>query len=220
MKGDPIGGPILDRIWVQILTGISNSLPEVREQLMRDQGNLCAYCQRRIPCTMAQPHLPDMHVEHWRTQSHDDESTRQWSNLLAVCPGNPTLEDGSARESLHCDTSRGNAPLFLHPVYGQGPDPRKHLRYDYEGGIHASDGPNEYKVNNDLRLLNLDAPRLRRILRDLLRDKLKTGGFKANAIRDFYRRYAPKQDANSLECCQVARFYLTRWARQQGITLE
>ena len=41
MKGDPLGGPILDRIWVQILTGISTDPERLPKAPLRRNGRLC-----------------------------------------------------------------------------------------------------------------------------------------------------------------------------------
>jgi uncharacterized protein (TIGR02646 family) len=60
----------------------------IRESLVRDQGGLCAYCQRRItldeePTTG----LPQMKIEHWRPRSDPDTRPFVWLDLLGVCRG-------------------------------------------------------------------------------------------------------------------------------------
>ena len=197
---------------------------EIRVVLLADQGHLCAYCQRRIPCTMNQTSSPGMRVEHWLAQSSFKNSDLQWSNLLAVCPGNPRMESGTPSDEVHCDSSRGNHPLFLHPVEGQGPDPLRHLSYNHEGKARPADTScNQESVEIDIHQLNLNCHRLRqarRELHDLLVKKLQTEQFSPTALRQAYRKYAPRQGQPSPQFCEVARHYLRRWARKKKIELE
>jgi len=105
----------------------------IREALVRDQGGLCAYCQRRIeahedPVTGRS----QMKIEHWIPRAESAEHHFIWSNLIGVCLGTSgDVSEAAARSTTsHCDASRGDK-LFLHPVQGRGPDPREHLRVRY-----------------------------------------------------------------------------------------
>ncbi|MBT9584236.1 TIGR02646 family protein [bacterium] len=196
---------------------------EIREQLLADQGFLCAYCQRRIPCAMAESYYPGMHVEHWLAQSTDTTASMQWSNLLGVCPGEPPLEAGTPHGPNHCDRSRGHRELFLHPIEGRGADPRTHITYNHEGRIGPSAGGNADAVRRDIASLNLNHWRLRLIrreLRDFLRERLTRRGFSLATLREHYREYSPRQDQHSHPLCEVARCYLRSWARKKGASLE
>lgn len=102
-----------------------------------------------------------MKVEHWRAQSSGEDDLR-WTNLLGVCPGDERLETGAHHGERHCDTSRGDQTLFLHPVEGQGPSPRDHLRYSASGEVSPKDTARQRSVSADIEALNLNAARLRR----------------------------------------------------------
>jgi len=134
----------------------------IREALVRDQGALCAYCQRRIRTDRADTTgAVQMKIEHWIPRSESAEHHFRWTNLLGVCMGTTAAVDSAEPGPVrHCDTSRGNARLFLHPVAGQGPDPRAHVRYTGAGRIEAD--PADERVASDLRALNLNAAPLRR----------------------------------------------------------
>jgi uncharacterized protein (TIGR02646 family) len=152
---------------------------------VRDQGGLCAYCQRRItldddPSTR----LPQMKIEHWRARSDPETRPFGWSDLLGVCRGISSDSSGAPapRQTEHCDTSRGDRKLFLHPVEGRGPDPREHLRYAKDGT--ASAAIPDPRVDDDLSALNLNARslvRARGVVLDEAWKRLKHSGF---AIRD------------------------------------
>jgi uncharacterized protein (TIGR02646 family) len=191
---------------------------KVREALLRDQGRLCAYCQRRIPLKDGR-----MKVEHWSAQSGGEGELR-WTNLLGVCLGDAAIETGSATGERHCDTARGDKKLFLHPVEGQGPSPREYLGYTAEGEARppkekadASDA-----VEGDIRALNLNVPRLRRARREVyeaLKRRLDKTGWHAAALRAEYRAASLLPGVQALEHCEVVRYHLQRWARRQNIVL-
>ena len=150
----------------------------VREALVRDQGALCAYCQRRIKPTI------EMKIDHWLPRSDPDGGKAGellWHNLVGACRG--VTSGGIHGTSRHCDTSRGDRPtneqrLHLHPVEGRGPDPRTHVRYQANGAAFAF--PPNPAVDNDLALLNLNCEYLRESRSQIiarLEERLKMVGF-------------------------------------------
>jgi uncharacterized protein (TIGR02646 family) len=181
--------------------------------LLADQGHLCAYCQRRL-------RDDEPKVEHWHPQS-SGERDRQWTNLLAVCSGRTVNEKG--RPEPHCDVSRGDQPLFLHPVHGQGPDPCAHLKYSREGEcVAVPDRANVDRVKADITALCLNAWRLKRgrkVVLDTLRDALERESFSTHALRREYRRHALVRGQSAPEHAEVVRYHLRRWARQKNLTL-
>jgi uncharacterized protein (TIGR02646 family) len=188
----------------------------VREATLRDQGHLCAYCQRRIPTRDGR-----MKVEHWLAQSGGKDVLR-WSNLLGVCLGDERAETGSLQGERHCDTSRGDAVLFLHPVEGQGPSPRDHLRYTAGGEALPKNTPQESFVRGDIDALNMNAARLRRertVVYDELKRRLDRAGWNAKALRDEHRACRIEPGVRASPQCEVARYHIERWARHRGLEL-
>jgi len=193
-----------------------NDKDGVRDAILRDQGRLCAYCQRRIPSSDGR-----MKVEHWRAQSGGSDMLR-WTNLLGVCLGDETTETGSLKGERHCDTSRGDVALFLHPVEGQGPSPRDHLTYSAEGEVRPKDSPLKKSVKSDIDALNMNAVRLRRerrIVRDELSRRLERAGWTAKALRDEHRAAHLQPGVRAPAQCEVVRYHVERWARQRDLTL-
>ncbi len=182
----------------------------LHDELLRDQGDLCAYCQRRIRSG------PSMHVEHWRARSTHDADQLRWKNLLGVCSG----ASGGER---HCDASRGNAALFLHPVDGEGPSPIDALRYRDDGSVVPEhDAPAQSSIATDLSLLRLDCESLRRSRKavlDALRERLKRKGFTPREVRALYGGHSQSAQRDRPEHAEVVRHVLARWARKRDIAL-
>jgi len=189
---------------------------QVRGALVRDQGNLCAYCQRRIPTRDDR-----MKVEHWLAQSGGKDKLR-WGNLLGVCLGDEGAESGSPAGELHCDTARGDKELFLHPVEGSGPSALDHLGYTPEGKVRPKETQQRAAVQRDITALNLNAARLqreRRIVYDELKRRLDRAKWSARALREEFRGAGVHAGAPSLPQCEVVRYHLRRWARQRALHL-
>ena len=191
----------------------------IRAALVRDQGYLCAYCQRRIdPSVISDTGVHEMKIEHWIPRSAGQHHFT-WSNLLGVCSGTSATTGADAR-IRHCDTSRGNTPLFLHPVAGQGGDPRVHVRYTGTGQVEPL-APHP-RVDADIRALNLNAPHLRRGRRevlDALRERLQRQGASVHELRKIARRHKLVPGTRTPEHAELVRYYVNKKLRSLGQTL-
>ncbi len=192
----------------------------LREALVRDQGALCAYCQRRIAAAI-EPATgrSRMKIEHWAARSdHGEDRQLAWSNLLGVCLGGApaTSDAGPSPIVRHCDESRGARPLFLHPVDGQGPDPRTHLRYGKDGNVEPAP---DARVEADIVALNLRAARLRRgraAVLDALWDRLRREDFSTAALRRVARQHRIVAGETAPEHAEFVRYHVLRKLRQRG----
>lgn len=191
------------------------------EALLAEQGHVCAYCQRVIPVTPVVG--KGMHVEHWLPRASGGGAF-EWTNLLGVCPGDETAETGALRGERHCDTSKADTHLFLHPVVGKGPSPVAHLAYTTEGeAVPIGESTAVVaKVAEDIETLKLSADRLMRGRVDVyetLKDWLDRKGWTEANLRRLYREYAHQPGAHRPAYAEVARYYLRRWARRKNFTL-
>jgi uncharacterized protein (TIGR02646 family) len=193
----------------------------IREALVRDQAGLCAYCQHRIkadndPATGR----PQMKIEHWLPRADFPEHHLTWSNLLGVCLGG--AHDGPeprGNHALHCDASRGNLPLFLHPVDGQGPDPREHLSYTKNGRVEPRQP--DARIDADIRALNLNAVRLtraRKAVFDALWEHLKRSDFATSALRRLARDHRLTPGTQARDHSELVRYHVLKKLRQRGET--
>lgn len=192
----------------------------LREALVRDQGGLCAYCQRRIsggldPATGQ----PLMKIEHWAARTVDPTRQLAWTNLVGVCtggaPGAPDTGPGPIER--HCDVSRGAQRLFLHPVEGQGADPRQHLRYTKRGDVDAT--PSDSRVESDIVALNLRAARLRRgraAVFDEVFARLTRARFSTQELRRIEGANRIHPGTTTPEHAEFVRYHIRRWLHRRG----
>lgn len=199
----------------------------IRAVLARDQGWLCAYCQSRIKPEDSAAGISQMKIEHWNARNPEPGTGLKnhshhflWSNLLGVCPG-VSAEQGTPanRNVAHCDTSRHNAALFLHPVEGQGPDPREHLRYTKDGYV-ASSVQNDL-IDKDIVVLNLNADPLVRTREAVLEEvwkKLKRANFAIGALRKLEQSLKITRGVQARPYAEFLRYHVRKKIHQQGHT--
>lgn len=110
----------------------------LRTSLVEEQGEICAYCMRRIKNDSTTK------IEHYTPR--DSENELDYNNLLAVCSGNM----GQPYNLQTCDTRKGNIPIYINP---QQKSHIMKIKYRKDGTIESSDP----KANRDINeILNLN----------------------------------------------------------------
>ena len=121
---------------------------EVKDSLMKEQGKICCYCERRLTDE-------DSHIEHFKPQSEEDVDPLDYTNILCSCQNQ--LKKGVSR---HCGHSKDNwfdEDLLISPLY---PDCEGRFAYTGDGEIRPV---NEFdtaatrtieKLKLDIELLN------------------------------------------------------------------
>ncbi|OQW89596.1 MAG: hypothetical protein BWK78_07725 [Thiotrichaceae bacterium IS1] len=134
---------------------------DLRQQLLEEQGYLCAYCMTRIPNDRCPPNNEfKMKIEHWHCQSNYPEDQLNYKNLLAVCCGN----EGQSFDQ-HCDTRKGNSDLKYNPANPADEVEDKIEYYSFDGSIFSKDR----EFNEQLSLvLNLNHARFKRNRKSVL----------------------------------------------------
>ncbi|MCU7814974.1 MAG: TIGR02646 family protein [Candidatus Thiodiazotropha sp. (ex Rostrolucina anterorostrata)] len=120
----------------------------VKQALMREQGEICCYCERRLTDD-------DSHIEHFRPQSDPDVDSLDFGNMLCSCQNR--LQRGEPR---HCGNSKSawfDKILLISPL-----DAGCESRFAYNGDGHIkpkldADGA----ASETIRRLALDIPKLR-----------------------------------------------------------
>lgn len=111
----------------------------IREALCREQGYLCAYCMQSIEphgYIESLHHLRGMKIEHFETRKAHPRRMYDWDNLLAVCPG---ITIGPSGRVFHCDTSRSDKPLHIHPAKID-PNPEEIFNYQWKDTRRDDEG--------------------------------------------------------------------------------
>jgi len=116
---------------------------KVRENLVKEQRDLCAFCGARIFDGALK-----MKIAHWYPQKAPGGSARclEYMNMLGACLGG----EGRPDDEQHCDTHQKNKPLSRNPA-----DPAHNIESFIEfvyftGEIHSSDK----KLNQEIGAYN------------------------------------------------------------------
>lgn len=118
---------------------------ELRSNLLKEQGYLCAYCMKRIRESR------DIKIEHYVARNAENQLL--YDNLLAVCTGNETLPDERGKvdpKRFTCDSKKKNQVLHIDP---QNRADMETIYYDNQGKIYSSNS--EYQEDLD-KILNLN----------------------------------------------------------------
>lgn len=174
------------------------SIPALREALLREQGHLCAYCMRRIDTR-------SMKIEHLACQSQYPEKQFEYNNLLACCSGESCGE-------RHCDTSKGDRMLTISPLR---PECIKSLSYSTTG-ILSSDRPVWDREINEVLNLNIHILKDNRkaILQSLIHI-LRSIGYTSSALSRQLSRYQALDSSGKRKAyCGIAIWYLEKKLKQ------
>ena len=124
-------------------------LKDIREQMWKEQGCLCAYCMKKINTSSV------VRIEHCRPRHphdevwHDKKATLDFKWMLGVCYGN-SLTKGVKPEDTTCDAHRGNTELTVNPFDELSV---KKIKYRENGSIYSDD----VEINKDVTAnLNLN----------------------------------------------------------------
>lgn len=133
------------------------SIPELVDSLLEEQGYICAYCMRRIPCkdrlykkdgTTYVLTDENHRVEHIHSRENHDDKKLDYSNMVICCPGHIGNED-------HCDRLKGSKDVTFSPL---DPNFIATLSYKTDGEIVSSNEQYNKEIN---KVLNLNTPILK-----------------------------------------------------------
>lgn len=177
----------------------------VRESLMREQGNICAYCMGRLE--KDQTKIEHIIPRNPKEKEKDTKLSLDYKNMLAVCKGN----EGAPFLQTTCDTHRGNTPLTITPL-----DSRliEQIAYKANGTIYS----NHTEIHKDLdKTLNLNCsavslPECRkaaldRLKNDLLQEKRK-GNWTKEMLNKYKRKITERSDGNYTPYLGILLWYL------------
>jgi len=176
---------------------------DIRDQLVAEQGYLCAYCMGRI-----EPDDRNMKVEHWHSRKKYPAQQFSYANLLGCCCGN----EGQPDTNAHCDTKKRDADLLYNPAE-PGHHPRLKIRYELSGTIKSEDTLFDRQLNE---ILNLNYSRLKENRKAVWSSVTKTlaaipGKVSRADIEGLLSKWQQKKAEGKLpEYCGVAQYYLKK----------
>lgn len=176
---------------------------DIRNQLLEEQGYLCAYCMQRLENDCLK-----VKIEHWHCQDNYPEEQLEYKNMLAVCLGN----QGNPIEKQHCDTLKGNKDLIYHPANPQHNIEDK-IKYLGDGTIRSDD----MTLNKELdTVLNLNYFMLKQNRKEVLNSIFKAlncekGTRTKIELRKILEKWLNKnQQGKFEEYCGVAIYYIKK----------
>jgi len=139
---------------------------ELKNSLMREQGYLCCYCERRLTDS-------DSHIEHFQPQSDPAVDPLDHGNLLCSCQNQ--MKKGEPRHCGNLKADWFDPALLISPL-----DPTCESRFKFEGdGLIKPADPDDLAAHETIARLGLDLPKLNDLrvnaIEPFLDDSLTTG---------------------------------------------
>ncbi len=199
------------------IEGKKNNYDNILEDLLEEQGFLCAYCMRTIESKNAT-------IEHIIGQKYIDDNKKDigkredtnYQNMLAVCLGQYCKKITKAKEKLHCDSSRSKyqkkRPLLnISPLNRQQ---MNNIKFSQSGVIYYENIDDETEISFDLnKVLNLNCEnikeerkRISNIVKSLLIKHKFDKKFANNQLE-----YWESRNGSYKEYCQVAIYLLRKY---------
>jgi len=173
---------------------------DIRTQLLKEQGYLCAYCMQRI--------VDDQFitkVEHWHCQDNYETEQLNYTNMLAVCLG-------TTQGCIHCDTKKANLNIKYNPAEPIHRIESK-IKYSTSGKVESIEDDFNTQLNN---ILGLNCSRLvenRKATIDAVQRGLnKKIGTRTNSeINSEFEKWSSiNTDGYKKEYCGVALYFLRK----------
>lgn len=193
------------------------STEDLVNSLLEEQGYICAYCMRRIPCrdriyekdgvnyTLTKE---DHRVEHLLSREKHSDLQLQYANMVICCPGHIGSEE-------HCDRLKGSNDISFKPT-----DLTfiKTIQYTSRGRISSTNEKADKEINE---LLNLNTELLVKNRASALAqaiveiNKHSEGKWTKALIEKFIDRYCSAQkDGKKKEFCGIVVYMLQKKLRQ------
>lgn len=177
----------------------SSCKKDIRQQLLEEQGHLCAYCMSRIS-------ERKMKIEHYESQSLHVEKQLDYGNMLGVCKG------GEGLGYATCDTARTPENLKVNPQQEQSV---KLINYRPDGTITSDDDD----IKHDLQFsLNLNHPYLKHNRREAnnnfirILEKKRSGTWKKTQLETIRKSLVEQE--KRMPYCGIILFNLDRKLRR------
>ena len=117
------------------------SIPELVDSLLKEQGYICAYCMRRIPCKDNISN-ENHRVEHILSREKHPDKKLDYKNMVICCPGH-------IGEENHCDRLKGDRDISFN-LFDE--NFIRTLSYKSDGKIISSNVTFDNEINEVLNL--------------------------------------------------------------------
>ncbi|WP_159471210.1 hypothetical protein [Dyadobacter sp. 3J3] len=120
-------------------------IPKLRKALLKEQGNICAYCMREIPLSKRDINLSETSkIEHIKSREFHSDEQLDYDNMVICCPG---CIDGND----HCDKSKKSQEISFSPF---DPNVQNSITYGSKDGSIRSNREDWDRDINQILCLN------------------------------------------------------------------
>jgi len=139
---------------------------DLKQALLKEQGNICGYCMQRISIELNQNNKPKIEVEHIKSQKNYPDKSLDYNNMVGVCNGN-------SRGIEHCDKSK--KAFELKKLIPTNKNCENLITYSTSGYINSKSKNKEVEndINTVLKLNNQNLVEIRKNTIDLVHKKLE-----------------------------------------------
>ena len=179
---------------------------DIRKNLLKEQGYLCAYCMRRID-------IKHMKIEHWYPEDLlSDSECLEYKNMLGACEGHIV---GTSGCDDTCDTQKGSKIITINP---QDEVTLNKIQYkSATGEIYSNDETIQKDLDKTLNL-NSEKHSLKRNRKAMLNSAInemcklqKNGIWKKKNIEDMIAYYQSKDsEGKKKEYAGIVLWYLQK----------
>jgi uncharacterized protein (TIGR02646 family) len=180
------------------------SITELREALLEEQGYICAYCMRRIPAKDVNVDATSK-IEHIKSQVDRPDLQLNYANMAICCPGN-------LNDEAHCDKLKGSRSVSFNL---QTATLQQSITYaSLDGSISSSN----HIWNNEMNeILNLNHGLLKANRKEALSgiiDYLNAAGWTTQAINAKLNLWRQRNaEGKYFQFCGIVIWYLEKKLR-------
>lgn len=187
------------------------SFPEkevIRDQLIKEQHGLCAYCMSRISNVKEYKDsilYEHCKIEHFKPQSKYPGEQLNYKNLLGCCNGN----EGKPFKFQTCDTHKGDNDLLFNPADLSDYN-KMNIKFHKDGTIHSGNVVFDKQLDEVLNLNTYELKSSRKAVLDAAFNILnkKVGQRSNSEINKLISKYSAIKDGKHKEFYYVVVYYL------------
>lgn len=179
---------------------------DIRNQLLEEQGFLCAYCMRRIS-------IEKMKIEHWYPEDKlTDVERLNYGNMLGACEGHI---EGTRGADDTCDSHKANTEIKVNPT---SKDMVEKIMYNTSTGeIYSEDEDIQRDLNVTLNL-NSNKHMLKRNRKATLNSAIlqmsqvqQNGNWSRSFVENMLKQYQGKNSqGKKMEYAGIVVWYLQK----------
>ena len=177
------------------------SIPELRDSLLKEQGYICAYCMCSVPNRNSSV---GSKIEHIKPRSLYPPLAMDYGNMVICCPGETNGES-------HCDTKKANSEIRFSPFE---PQTQKSISYSSRDGAIKSDN-NDWNEDMDT-VLNLNHSLLKANRKKTLEGVIEklgknTGKWKEATLEKLFQQWSKFDNSGKYNpYCGIVQWYLNK----------